>query len=72
MIIKMIYGETPPHAKNFNEPIGNWDVSNVEIMSDMFEEADNFNQPLNNWNTSKVKDMEAMFFRAKKIQSTFR
>jgi surface protein len=40
--------------------IENWDVSNVENMSNMFYTS-MFNQPLNNWNVSKVKNMSNMF-----------
>ena len=41
--------------------IRNWDVSNVERMSEMFEGATSFNQPLNKWNVSNVKIMRWMF-----------
>ena len=44
----------------FNEPIGNWDVSNVTDMQNMFNRT-NFNQPLNNWDVSKVTNMSTMF-----------
>ena len=27
------------YAKNFNQPLNNWNVSNVEDMSSMFDEA---------------------------------
>ena len=49
----------------FNEAIGNWDVSNVTNMEQMFIGAENFNQPLNDWNVSKVKNMKFMFMGAK-------
>ena len=38
----------------FNQPLGNWDVSNVTDMSGMFNDANLFNQPLSNWNVSNV------------------
>ena len=44
----------------FNQPIGNWDVSNVEDMSYMFY-ASNFNQPIGGWDVSNVKNMQGMF-----------
>ena len=44
--------------------IGDWDVSNVTDMSNVFADASSFNQPLNNWNVSKVKDMGEMFWGA--------
>ena len=34
---------------NFNDNIGNWDVSNVTDMNHMFAFCQNFNQDLNNW-----------------------
>ena len=36
-------------AENFNQPLNNWDVSNVKEMGCMFYEAKNFNQPLDNF-----------------------
>ena len=45
----------------FNEPLDDWDVSNVTDMFSMFKNCTNFNQPLNSWNVSKVTDMVEMF-----------
>ena len=44
----------------FNQPIDNWDVSNVVDMSLMFKDS-KFNQPIDNWDVSKVQNMEGMF-----------
>ena len=33
-------------AKTFNQPLNNWDVSNVENMNEIFEFAESFNQPI--------------------------
>ena len=38
------------NCKEFNQPLNNWDVSNVEDMSYMFYNCKEFNQPLNKWN----------------------
>ncbi len=38
----------------FNQPIGNWDMSNVTNIQSMFAGASSFNQPINNWDTSSV------------------
>ena len=48
-------------AVSFNQPLNNWNVSNVTDMRRMFCAAESFNQPLNNWNVSNVEDMEGMF-----------
>jgi surface protein len=52
-------------VEDFNQPIGNWDVSNVTDMSYMFygECASHlFNQNISQWNVSNVTNMQAMFF----------
>jgi surface protein len=38
----------------FNQPINNWDVSNVDEMWYMFYNASNFNQSIGNWDVSSV------------------
>jgi surface protein len=45
----------------FNQPIGDWDVSNVTDMSYMFCCASEFNQPIGDWNVGNVTDMGSMF-----------
>ena len=45
----------------FNQPIGNWDMSNVTRIDDMFNGASAFNQPIGSWNTSNVTNMGNMF-----------
>jgi surface protein len=52
------------HATAFNQPLNNWDVSNVTNMEAMFENATSFNQPLNKWDVSSVINMEMMFCQA--------
>ena len=44
----------------FNQPIGNWDVSSVTNMSLMFNST-NFNQSIVNCNVSNVSNMNSMF-----------
>lgn len=45
---------------SFNQPIGNWDVSNVTNMKSMFQFS-KFDQPIGFWDVSKVTDMSFMF-----------
>jgi surface protein len=52
------------NATEFNQDIGNWDVSNVVSMTGMFNNATSFNQDIGNWNTGNVNDISAMFGRA--------
>jgi surface protein len=47
--------------KNFNQPIGNWDVSKVTNMSYMFLNS-NFNQDISLWDVSSLVDMKGMFW----------
>ena len=58
-LTEMFYGATL-----FNQPIGNWDVSNVTDMSGMFASTVAFNQNLSTWNTSNVTTMAGMFRNA--------
>lgn len=48
-------------ASSFNQPIGDWNVSNATNMRYMFAFADAFNQPIGDWNVSNVRDMAHMF-----------
>lgn len=41
--------------------IEKWNVSKVENMDGMFNEASNFNQDIGNWDVSNVKYMNGMF-----------
>jgi len=49
---------------DFNQPIGNWDVSNVTDMEAMFTYSRDFNQPIGNWDVSSVITMRRMFNNA--------
>ena len=51
-------------AEFFNQPIGNWDVSNVTTMRYMFFLAISFNQPIGDWDVSNVTTMYGMFSSA--------
>lgn len=43
-------------------PIGDWDVSRVRDMSNLFEGYSTFNEPLTNWDVSRVTNMFSMFY----------
>ncbi len=45
----------------FNQPIGDWNVSNVTNMEGMLSYAYSFNQPLDKWNVANVTNMKNMF-----------
>lgn len=47
--------------EDFNQNIGNWDVSNVQDMAFMFSGALAFDQDISNWDVSNVLDMAGMF-----------
>ncbi|XRB06257.1 EF-hand domain-containing protein [Pycnococcus provasolii] len=49
------------HRVKICQDIGNWDVSKVTDMSQMFDGARSFNQPIGNWDVSQVTNMEDMF-----------
>merc|ERR1712032_1541715 len=44
--------------------IGDWDVSGVTTMGEIFARASTFNQDLSKWDVSAVTNMRAMFSRA--------
>tara|TARA_B110000438_G_C15729123_1_gene613460 strand:+ start:52 stop:1149 length:1098 start_codon:yes stop_codon:yes gene_type:complete len=47
---------------DFNQPIGNWDVSNVTDMTYMFKSTE-FNQDIGSWDVSNVTNMLGMFYK---------
>ena len=42
------------NSQAFNQPIGNWDVSNVTYMRFMFADATSYNQDLSSWSVDGV------------------
>ena len=56
-------------ARNFNQNIGSWDMSNVESMTRMFNDAAAFNNggsdSIGAWSTAKATSMEGAFWGAK-------
>ena len=48
-------------CESFNQPIGNWDVSNVTDMSWMFKMHLLSTRPIGDWDVSNVTDMDYMF-----------
>lgn len=50
--------------------IEEWDTSNVENMSRMFENHKTFNHPISSWDTSSVEDMSYMFLNCEKFNQS--
>ena len=48
-------------ADVFNQDIGDWDVSKVTNMSNMFANTAIFNQPIGGWDVSSVTNLSGMF-----------
>ena len=58
-------------AISFNQPLENWNVSNVKNMKEMFKGATSFNQPIENWNVPNVVDMRGMLYDANLLNRKF-
>ncbi|MDW3195639.1 MAG: BspA family leucine-rich repeat surface protein [Cytophagales bacterium] len=50
-------------CRSFNQPIGHWNVSQIEKMGELFRGATSFNQPLEAWNVGRVSDMSYLFYQ---------
>ncbi|WP_136465690.1 BspA family leucine-rich repeat surface protein [Flagellimonas onchidii] len=48
----------------FNESIGDWDMSNIMWMNNMFEGSPSFNEDISGWDVSSAVDMKNMFKNA--------
>ncbi len=51
-------------TENFNQDIGDWDVSNGVNFEKMFERARRFNQDIGDWEMSNATNMTRMFYQA--------
>lgn len=51
-------------AGTFYPPIGEWDVSGVDDMSELFRDWGAFNRPIGDWDTSNVTTVRGMFLAA--------
>jgi surface protein len=58
--MSQLFGDFP----TFNQAIGNWDVSNVATMIEMFS-GSSFNQNISYWSVGNVTDMTRMFQNSK-------
>ncbi|GEM74682.1 BspA family leucine-rich repeat surface protein [Vibrio sagamiensis] len=56
-------------ATSFNQPINNWNISQVTSLNNLFHNAFVFNQSVNDWDTEKVVSMYGMFDHASKFNS---
>ncbi|SMG52832.1 gliding motility-associated C-terminal domain-containing protein [Marivirga sericea] len=52
------------NAAQFDQAIGDWNVSQVTDMSSMFSGASSFNQDISSWEVSEVQNMSQMFITA--------
>ncbi|MDG4715421.1 BspA family leucine-rich repeat surface protein [Winogradskyella marincola] len=48
-------------AIHFNQPVDQWNISNLISLAWLFRGASAFNQPLDNWDVSNIKKMTSMF-----------
>jgi surface protein len=48
---------------SFNQPLNNWNVSNVTNIRWMFDNCKSFNQDISNWDVSNVTGKLDMFDR---------
>lgn len=55
-----LFNEQP----NFNQYIGNWDMSNITSLFRMFRQAPSFNQPIENWDTGNVTSFSGLLLGA--------
>jgi surface protein len=46
---------------NFNQPVGDWDMTKVTTVQQMFNGCSKFNQDLSNWDTSNITNMLGTF-----------
>ena len=59
------------NAINFNQDIGEWDVSKVTTISGIFESTKMFSQNISSWNLDKIEYCEYMFFKAEAFQNKY-
>ena len=48
-------------AISFNQPLNNWNTSNLDNTSEMFKGAISFNQDIRNWNLENIYWSKNMF-----------
>ena len=49
-------------VEKFNQSIGNWDVSSVTDMTEIFNNAKSFNQDISSWNISSKTAIDKMYY----------
>jgi surface protein len=57
------------HEHKTYGPIGSWNVSGIQDMSDLFKSKGKFNVSLTDWDVSNVTNMEGMFFGASEFDN---
>lgn len=53
--------------EDIQQPIGEWDVSRVTNMANLFEGVEDFNEDISRWNVSNVTNMSYMFASAEQF-----
>lgn len=54
----------------FNNDLDKWNVSQVTMMTSMFEGTDAFNGNISKWDVSKVGNVNSMFYDAEKFDKS--
>ena len=57
------------YGNDLHTPIGEWDVSEVTDMTDLFRDIKSFDADVSKWNMSSVTNMRSMFYGAQSFNS---
>ena len=66
--LKLIYAFS--FNREFNLPIEHWDISKLNSLESVFNNARGFDHPLNHWDTSNVTNMKSVFTSAIKFNQS--
>ena len=57
------------YGNDLHTPIGEWDVSGVTDMADLFRDIKSFNSDISKWDVSRVTNMQSMFSNAQSFNA---